>query len=323
MESRHAELMTTVLIAFVLLAIVLFVAAAFLNRVQTRTGCILEQQACKESVLANARVHLPGVRAASIDCRTQMVEIGDSRISKNNGCSVQTFRKDEREERIKKAVADEMYYCWDQFLQGKENLFGDPTVYCSLCSVITFHETDAGVKGLSDFLVNERASGGEMSYYAFLSNGADARFSAEMERKFREEELSGQKLMVLFVYAKRDDMAKKALSYAYGTDATGALLGGFGDDAVVLFGTRVIPSPLIRKAGSAFMRIGGTPMLAATGGTLAGSIALKALFGPDTAEWASYVTVRSYDPDAFSSIGCQQIVSKLPKVQGNEAQSNA
>ena len=318
MKTRKA-LTHTFLVAFVLAVVGLFVFGTFLSKSKVYGECLVKQQDCKDSVRSSASLHFRGLRPSAIDCEPNTVEISKDRISKNSGCSVQTLDNSNREERIKKAVADEMYYCWDQFLQGKENLFGDPGIYCNLCSIIEFRDAEkAKVKGLSDFIARQNIPNGEMTYYQFLTNGADPEaFEAEMSKsypdKLSQEEIAGNKLMVVFVYAKSEDFVKKLSAYAFGTDIGGGVVKESGKNLGVALGARIAAAAGVRGASAAFGFLGGVPAVVTQAGFFAGGVAINTFLGQDPADWASFVTVREYSADQLNALGCSEITSKLSR----------
>lgn len=67
-------------------------------------------------------------------------------------------------------IAKNMASCWDQYLEGKEELFDtEDNNYCAFCSVLTF-EDKKQLKGLTNYLIEKEVTGKKVKYHQYLTN---------------------------------------------------------------------------------------------------------------------------------------------------------
>ncbi len=128
----------SVLVGLILVAIVAVVILSVFPIYKDTAVDSTNKQACKTSVLANAkRLEIGGTEItpglSDINCPTQRVAVKDP-------------------EKIKLVMANQMYDCWDKLGQGKIKFLNPESgTYCIICSRVSF-EDEAKSKELSGFL---------------------------------------------------------------------------------------------------------------------------------------------------------------------------
>jgi len=111
-----------------LLAIVLVSSVSIYNLFFKKLSGRTPKDICAASVQVHSSMHIGDIYIESpLECPTQEIEI-----------------KDKNKERVMQKLALAMYDCWDEFGEGRLNLFlqkeGDTTNYCVVCHHITFDE---------------------------------------------------------------------------------------------------------------------------------------------------------------------------------------
>jgi Ca2+/Na+ antiporter len=98
---------------------------------------------------------------SDINCPTQEVVIKEKLDTKDG------------QTKAKKQIASAMYDCWDQFGEGKLELFESKTgteMYCVMCHHITFKQKDKEIKGFVDYLSDNTIPGSsEVTYTEYLT----------------------------------------------------------------------------------------------------------------------------------------------------------
>ena len=110
-----------------------------LNNILIASNELSAKQQCKQSVQQYAKLRIRGIftdiRAADIVCPVANVVIST-----------------DKDEKIKRQLADEMVDCFDNLGAGEFNLFdtkrGDATSYCVICSKISFTHKNKQIPGL-------------------------------------------------------------------------------------------------------------------------------------------------------------------------------
>jgi hypothetical protein len=227
-----------------------------------------QKETCKKSVLIYSTAARWGMPLSdSIKCPTKYIT-----ISTNNNYDAE------------RTIANEMYDCWDNFGQGKQELFGAQNEnFCVVCSVISFSGVKGDIDGFSEFLANEKIPTRDETYFEFLSPDSTDYQSLKDEAAAADSQFSidtSSSYAVMLMYAKKSRWSTISKT------ATGATIGTVAA-AVILIATGV-GSPV----GIALLL--GTGMSA--GAVVGGSSGAK------SSEWqAAVMLVNSSD---VGNIGC-------------------
>ena len=131
------------------------------------------------------------------------------------------------EQEIKRIIADKMVECWDQFGQGKTEIFNTKdNNYCVVCSRLTF-DKKTELQGFTSFLNNNIAPYKKMSYLEYLSGVSMVDYEAS---GYENSEVSGtDKLPIDEPLAVMFTMGKNANPDAWkGVENTKAITSGTG-----------------------------------------------------------------------------------------------
>lgn len=129
-----------------------------------------EREVCRLSVIAKSNSQIFGQEShLQLNCPTNIVDIRKDGIYQDDKID-KVFKKSEaqsdKEEKIKKYIAGQMYDCWYKFEKGKVDPWGDwnlgKTVHCVVCADINFDpefsEKNKEINDFGEFLNNEPIS---------------------------------------------------------------------------------------------------------------------------------------------------------------------
>jgi hypothetical protein len=212
--AQTVKLMIPILIVLVVL---LFLVKQFLwegANLNAKNACKMSvlQQAATKSVTAKLPADLAQI---PIKCPTEIITI-----------------KETEPEKIKAAVANKMYDCWDNFGKGKLNIFPSERladeIFCVVCSSISFEKKGETVNGFMQYLVDNNAPLVSQSYYYDFNgvNPSTEEYNA-LASNPTDAINTDNKYGVLFAYGKRTlfwDRWTKAEVAGVGTAAVGGTL---------------------------------------------------------------------------------------------------
>ncbi len=125
-----------------------------------------DYEICKFSNVENAKLKL----RMSVKSDYLNLKLGNQVIAERRGnkCKTEYITVPKGDEL--NIISRKMAGCWDQYLEGKEELFDtEDSNYCAFCSVLEF-EDKKQLTGLTDYLVNKEAPGqGGKKYYQYLT----------------------------------------------------------------------------------------------------------------------------------------------------------
>lgn len=176
------------IIVVLLIFVVLLLFAKSLNELITAKT---DREVCRASVLAQSTVLIlpEGENIVSPDCKTFHVKFFDNHVE-INGKTIKVYDSRKKDvikkfngltdEIVNQVIAEELRWCWYQFLEGKRILFGVAALFplsseraCFLCSEITF---DNSVKadsftGFYDYTKEKTIPDSDMTYYEYYAEG--------------------------------------------------------------------------------------------------------------------------------------------------------
>ena len=244
---------------------------------------------CKTDVTLNAALRFKGsVLSSKLNCPTQMITI-----------------KETDESAIKAKLATAMYDCWDQFGQGKLELFSDNGLFCSVCSVINFEKKDMAIGHFTDYLMTAKAPAPnqKITYMDFLQgyetpkakevyedpgifNSKDSRLENQID--------TSKTYSVMFVYGRGEKgITNLATNLKTTTPVLGAGVGGaLGAGAGVAI---------------AVFAIGSNPVGWVTGiglgvGALTGLV--WGLFVHEPPQWMALTFMQEHTAEKFNTFQC-------------------
>lgn len=163
-----------VLAAIAVLAILLLVILA------PKILKLPDREICKLSVIARSKTTMMGMESdLPLNCRTNFITVKKDGIYEDGNIEVR-FNKgekpSEKEEKIKRYIANQMYDCWYQFNKGQSDPWGDwhlgTRVHCMICADINFEEEfreEVGkIKDFGEFLNKEKVSLSKETYSEYF-----------------------------------------------------------------------------------------------------------------------------------------------------------
>lgn len=299
-------------------ALLLFYLLTVLKGASNAAESSADLAACKGSVIRNAQLRINGLEfPTDIRCPARNVLIKEKESDKANDL-----------------IAKEMYYCWDQYGEGKLNLFTDESTYCAICSFIHV-DTNQPVTGLQDYLTQTQIpdkSGRLYSDYlaGFQTTRAEAVLGAiknePVVEKNMQSSLPGKNdYAVIFVYAKGNDQIRRVINHltlstaeskvglAYGAFA--GLGAGTAAGGAVATGLMVAGAVGLAAGPPGWVVIGAGAAIGIAGGALTGWV-ISFFASPKVPEWAAFTVLREWNGADTAKIltdglGCESLPVQL------------
>lgn len=282
---------------FLVMAIIILVMAMVLIFFQSDIIKFLTSTAsdnlCKTSAYAQDFLKVSGediFETMELDCPTRIVKV-------------------DNEKDVLPVVAEELYTCWDNFGQGKLELFKPESgLYCVPCANIEFEGLNGYHPGLMKYLLVNKVPGGKQTYFEFL-NGVSFKDDTykNIDSVFQNVDQKSiyleKPLVVMFTYGKQANWDKKLLAfYGFLTSTVTSSIGGIF--AVAEFG--FLPGITVLGLGP----VTTTALVGAVGIT---TIALTTSYagywlGSDTsADWDAKVLIIPYTEEGMKKLNCQYL----------------
>lgn len=300
---------TKELVGIILLLIIAFVFALILSKMIGYSYSAGDREACRMSVLAKwagKKVSFGTVsNIFDLNCKTQQVEITTDSIVKNDKKveDLKDLKEDQLQEKVERAIANEMYDCWYEFNRGQfdytregfQEIERDIRAHvCVVCSDVSFDEgirkNLPEINGFTQWLSENKPEGTDVTYYDYFTNnmGNIKEDLQNLNMNAADSVKTEESYQVIFMVDKGTTTGGFLLS---GTIAggIGGIIGGAIGGAVIGFfvggGVGAIPGAII---GAKLGGVMGVGLGAATGGVSA--LIAKAV-PPDT-----YVPVLLFVP---------------------------
>lgn len=288
---------------FVVITVIMLTMFIVLVFFQSQILDVMKQQAgeniCKASVYFHSKLKISGkeiFQGLGLDCPAKSIII-------------------EKESEVLPTVANELANCWDNFGEGKLNVFKDEDkTYCVPCAIINFKGLKGYHPGFLRSLTINKVPGKDMTYFEYL-NGV--RFTEGTLKQYQnsiagidKQSIDMQKpLAILFLYGK-DAHTDKKLGATYGAllGLGVSVIGGvlmlstFGMAAgITVLGVTIV-SPLYMTG---MLGVVGVTATTVTGGRIG------YLLGSDTsADWDARVMALPYETESFKKLGCNELPVK-------------
>lgn len=294
-----SELLTRSMVAIVVLLLTALLILTNLGKIKEIYAGAMEKQTCKTNVKAHSMLKLRYADfSGEINCPTVPLKIDDK-----------------NEEIAKKKLAGALYDCWDQFGEGKLELFSGDSVYCHICHRITFGEK-IKINGLTTYLATHNAPNQKISYLQYLT--AERTQNSEVLNEFEKKNIvdtidasKNKEYAIVFTYIKGkkylDEYLEKAkytapgiglIALGFGVIKVGGALGGVVSATVI-----GLPAGILIAKGSLL-----------TGGfMMAGGVAwsfLAGYFAGVPFEHIALISFIPYDAQSIQSLNCKELPIK-------------
>ena len=277
-----------VIVVLIVCIIILVLLMLYIGKITESFKINTEVSRCKTSIYAFAKLHARGstIKQQTISCPVHKLVVS-------------------KEEDILPMVAKEMAVLWDNFGEGKLDLFSpEDEVFCVLGSHITFSGIKKEMHGLLPYL-NEHAYK-QTSYLEYLTGIPSSTVTKSQLLSPQLQPLdkidTSHPLGILFVYNKDTKMTKQeGVVYGLGIGTVVGAVAGiatlfyFPPGGISLLGITIISPLLIGTAQVASVTAISSIALATTG----------YLFGHDeSAEWDARILSIPFTPKEISRLPC-------------------
>jgi hypothetical protein len=276
---KNAQLGEKFIVVLVLILIFLVVMLVFQDRVFKLREEGATKDICKASVMKHVMARQWGINFVDdINCPTQRIKIPDS-----------------DKEAVKKKVAGAMYDCYDEFLQGKYELFSaqGENNYCVICHVISFdNKMEIPVSEFADYLARTKIEGTNATYQDFFASYTT---DTEATKNIIKNTATAQDINTEYDYATVFTYVGRGYTSKLFSTSAG-ITGGIVAGAVVT----------VLSGGSALI-VGSVAVAAGAAGGFIGY-----QVGSDkTQDWSSGINLVPYNAEQLRQLGC----TELPAVQ--------
>ncbi len=288
------------------------------------------REACKQSVQRQSELHIKTYNPPSemINCPTSYLDFTRDKINYEYGDRKKSTKlkgsDEDRKETMKKAMADEIYYCWNQFGEGKLDLFGGPKKYCSVCSVLTFKDQGTELNGyefysylMKTYVPDKELAREGITYFDYMQGyqkkGAfDPNILLKNKQELEQTKMeTNSAYAVVFVYAKSEPMIDNALEiigkFWESNSGKVAVIG-----AALLFvgGAVVSLTGIGAPAGVAMMVTAGAMVVRSVTMDAAIEGATEAYVKRDVIrDWTSFTMFGKYDENILKDLGCEELAA--------------
>lgn len=326
MRNRKGSFEVSMLVSGIMATVVIVVTLFFVEKVIYASGDLASREVCRQSVQKHAALHIKTFNppSSTINCPPTYLEFGkDKFLYEYRGQqSNKKLPRDEkkREEAIKKAIADEIYLCLNQFGEGKLDLFGGPKKYCAVCSVIRFEDESQEVKGFYDYLIentvpNEALSKEGVTYLDYIQGysktGQINREELDRYVKPGEGDIDTSKpYAAVFVYAKSEPFVDNSVEWVKkfaGSKSGGAVIAG---GAIVGAGAIISFTGIGLPAGAAMIVTGATglaKLFLFNEFTIYAAIAETYATLEPVRDWAAFTVFGPYEENTLKDLGCEEL----------------
>ncbi|MFH0870021.1 MAG: hypothetical protein V1866_03110 [archaeon] len=192
MKSKKAMAMESLVALIIIIAVTLFVLLYYLKE-KNKYDVYSDREVCRESALAQSiSTYVEGSGdLVSLSCPTNNIQFFNNHVEKNGKTLV--VRDVDSNKNIKKfkqlddkivdqVLAEEMRWCWYQFLEGQKELFSrnllgaglrgvlsDAYAFCYICDEVYFDESisQADFGTIKQYLMKTKMPNTELTYYNY------------------------------------------------------------------------------------------------------------------------------------------------------------
>jgi hypothetical protein len=298
------------MVVMLILAVAIAVfSMIFINQTKYSASDSIDVTSCYSSVKLNSNLHLRGIEfPTNINCPARKLEVADNtnEAEGNNAAA--------------KKVADQMYYCWNQYGEGKLNLFNDDGTFCAVCAFIDV-KTPTPIHKFPDYLTTATVpdqSG--LDYTSYLTGFSTSKASEVLgvingntllQNKDQAGLPTNKKYAVMFVYARGRDRMQAITDHLTAQTTAGkvglvaGLAAGAGSWAAVAIGLGAVTGPIGWIAAGAGV------------GTMVAVERISYMFSAENMpQWMAFTALREWDATTTqdtlkNDFGCDYFPAKL------------
>ena len=319
----------SLLMAGIVATIVLFLGLIFVKQIINSEGEFASREICRQSVQRHADLHIKSYNppSSTINCPPVYIDFAKDKINYEYRDTKKSVKlpKDgkNKETAIKKAMADEIYFCWNQFLEGKRDLFGGPKKYCNICSVMRFEDKNTDVKGFYDYILkttvpNEAMAKEGVTYFDYMQGyskkaGYDQALLAQYKTTLEGTEIDpNNAYAVIFVYAKSEPLIDNSMEFLNKYwETNGAKVAVVGGVVLIAGGVILGMTGVGAPGGGVLIAIGiGIARQVIMQGTIDAGVDAAAeayLKMKPVRDWTAFTVFGPYDETLLKGLGCEEL----------------
>ncbi len=217
---RKGDITMPSVVALAVTVVILLMAMIYFSNVQQAIDERIPYEKCRDSVYTAASFHTKLYDfPAKLNCPVRNVKIGD-------------LSSESSQREAKTRIAQSMMTCFNQFGNGKLELYGGPGAYCQICDYVDFSDKKNTLAGMNSYLFSTKIPGSTKTYAESLAGVAT--FSNEVLSQLEKHKTADyidptkqDQYAVIFYHAKgRDslDVFTDTLQTAL-IPAAGAIMG--------------------------------------------------------------------------------------------------
>lgn len=329
MDKRNKKgISTEVLVGLVLTIVTTAVLLGLVEMQGKSVEDVTSREICRQSVQKHADLHIRTFNPPSdmINCPAAYIEISKDKAmyEYRNRKSIINLKGTEKEKKqqVQRIMADEIYNCWNQFGEGKKDLFGGPKKYCSVCSVFQFND-DLELNGyefytflMQNKVPNRKLAENGITYFDYMQ-GRTKKGTADPStlQKYRTELektlMDGKSpYAVVFVYAKSEPMIDNTMEFLNKFwESSGGKVAVIGGAIVFAGGIALSLTGIGAPAGISLAVIGASALRAVS------TFDIQIIEGVAEAElkrdvirdWTAFTVFGKYDEGTLKELGCEEL----------------
>lgn len=300
----------------IIISIVIFIAGfilllSWINSIMSPIETELPKEICKRSVAMHSSLNLKGVNfnVDTIVCPTVNF----------------TIEKGAPNQEINARISKAMFDCWDQFNEGKAELFDSDGIYCAICHIIAFEEDGRKVRGLAAYQRGNYAPGKQSSYSDYfqgyrsensewLYDELKMAYPSALDSIDAKELDTSKEYMTVFVYARGSQMIKRLLEETLKNPLSYVFIGG----GIIAVSTGIGAAAASGAYSAILQSVSWSTAKIATGtgiAALAWEYFTNTKVNPD---YMAFIAMREYSPESIDELSCEY----LPAAQSGQQNGN-
>jgi len=288
--NKKADKKYVVIVGLVLLVLVVVIMLTFTKSWANVTNLLIEKNNCKQSVLA-ASIDIKGVQFQNkIDCPTKY-----------------TLITEKDPEKIKAQIAKSLAYHWDNFGQGKLNIFKKEGKYCVVNEVFDFKEKNKQITGMTRYLFENNVPGTNIRYVDFIAGRStqmtnyldDQSIAVKFNQNFDKQSIdTNKKYAIIFSQTVAKDWFSNLKDNAGGAGKASIFAGVLGVGA----GGAVVGGICLLVSGGVCV----VPMLL-YGAVAGGFVGVATFLSGEDPQYVSAIRLIEYDDYSLTTLGCEYL----------------
>ena len=205
------------------------------------------------------------------------------------------IKEDFSDEKTARTIAQEMRWCWDSWGKGEYQLFEEDGVFCHICSMVRFEDTNKEFSSLMPYLAEHTVGSSDLSYIEYFSpthfgevfSGEDFLASIEQQSSIPVISSSQDQAIIFYTIKGKDSLT------AFSERLEATVIGAGATIVVGSIGAIVCTGTVLCAVGASFSFVVGTVVT-----TIAN------YFTDTLSPYASMMVIQPTDEESIGLLGC-------------------